>query len=210
MRVCKKCGGEKPLLDFPINNTLASGILRKHTCNSCRNHQSKVRQRLHKENIRPDKGVCPICKKTTTKLVLDHNHETDKFRGWLCNDCNNALGKFGDDVRMLQNAIEYLSEEQTTMYRPLPFNVTVKESEIEGLGLFATMGIPAKTNLGVSHYFWDDRLIRTPLGGFYNHAEIPNCYSEISNDYAQLITLRDIEEGEEITCFYSINPFKLL
>ena len=108
MRLCKKCGEEKILLDFPINNTLASGILRKHTCNVCRAHQSKIRQRLHKEYSRPDQGECPICEKETTKLVLDHNHNTDKFRGWLCNDCNNALGKFGDDVALLQKAIDYL------------------------------------------------------------------------------------------------------
>ena len=95
------------------------------------------------------------------------------------------------------------------VYRPLPYNLTVKDSEIEGLGLFASMPIDKETNLGISHVFTDDQLLRTPLGGFYNHSEDPNCYSEISDGYAQLITLRDIRKGEELTTFYSINPLKL-
>ena len=40
--------------------------------------------------------------------MLDHNHTTDKFRGWVCNDCNNALGKFKDDAYTLRRAIKYL------------------------------------------------------------------------------------------------------
>ena len=109
-RKCKKCGQTKKLKDFPINNTLASGILRKHTCNICRGHQSKVRSKLHKENKRPELIVCPICQKKTYKVVLDHNHSTDEFRGWLCNDCNNGLGKFNDDIVLLRKAIKYLKK----------------------------------------------------------------------------------------------------
>jgi hypothetical protein len=41
-------------------------------------------------------------------IVLDHDHDTDEFRGWLCNDCNNALGKFRDSIDMLRRAINYL------------------------------------------------------------------------------------------------------
>ena len=95
------------------------------------------------------------------------------------------------------------------LYRPLPYSLTIKESNIEGLGLFASMPIDKETNLGISHVFTEDQLLRTPLGGFYNHSEDPNCYSEISDHYAQLITLKDIEKGEELTCFYTLNPLKL-
>jgi protein-arginine kinase activator protein McsA len=110
-RSCKKCGENKPLKQFPINNTLKSGILRKHTCSSCRYEQSKARVRLHKQHKRPSSLICPICQKQADKIVLDHNHETGEFRGWLCNDCNNALGKFNDDIEILQKAINYLSKD---------------------------------------------------------------------------------------------------
>ena len=108
MRVCKRCDETKPLDRFPINNTLPSGVLRKHTCNDCRSHQGKVRARLHRENTKPTDATCPICKRSGGKIVLDHDHDTDEFRGWLCNDCNNALGKFGDSIDMLRRAINYL------------------------------------------------------------------------------------------------------
>tara|TARA_R110002074_G_scaffold214746_1_gene384553 strand:+ start:23 stop:397 length:375 start_codon:yes stop_codon:yes gene_type:complete len=107
-RTCKKCGKEYLLTDFPINNTLASGILRKHTCKYCRAHQSRVRAKLHRENKRPESITCPVCESHTHRPVMDHCHKTDTFRGWICNDCNNALGKFNDSVAMLKKAIEYL------------------------------------------------------------------------------------------------------
>jgi len=113
-RVCKKCGSEKPMQEFPINNTFfhqATGevrIIRKHTCNSCRYEQSKDRARLLKEHEKPSEAECPICLRTTDKLVLDHDHDTGEFRGWLCNDCNSAVGKLNDDVGTLERAIKYL------------------------------------------------------------------------------------------------------
>ena len=110
-RECKVCHQIKQLGQFPINNTLSSGILRKHTCTECRKQQGKVRARLHRENRKPDHLRCPICHKHVSgskSIVLDHDHATDKFRGWLCNDCNNGLGKFNDSIDMLTRAINYL------------------------------------------------------------------------------------------------------
>ena len=37
------------------------------------------------------------------------------------------------------------------MYKPLPNGITIKESPIEGLGLFATEDIPANTVIGKIH-----------------------------------------------------------
>jgi formate dehydrogenase maturation protein FdhE len=107
-RLCKKCNTFYDIEMFPVNNTFPDRVLRKHTCKKCRSHQAKVRRKLHKENKRPRTITCPICGTHTDKPVLDHNHTTDKFRGWVCNDCNNALGKFKDDVYTLKKAIRYL------------------------------------------------------------------------------------------------------
>jgi len=58
------------------------------------------------------------------------------------------------------------------MYRPLPSTLTIKSSNIDGLGLFSVSEIPNNTILGVTH-IKDDRFdngySRTPLGGFFNH-----------------------------------------
>ena len=61
------------------------------------------------------------------------------------------------------------------VYKPLPDSVTVTTSKINGLGLFAKENIPQATNLGTSHVKVGDKIIRTPLGGFINHANYPNC-----------------------------------
>ena len=94
------------------------------------------------------------------------------------------------------------------MYKPLPDSVTIKSSDINGLGLFATKGIGQGTDLGTTHIKVNDKIIRTPLGGFINHAENNNCVKTELRDerYTKkwnLITLRDIKEGEELTLKYT-------
>ena len=90
------------------------------------------------------------------------------------------------------------------MYRPLPKSLTIKNSSIDGLGLFATADIPKKTSLGLSHIKVNGEYIRTPLGGFYNHSDIPNCETYIKGEFMFLMTLKDIKSGEEITAEYTL------
>jgi len=44
------------------------------------------------------------------KICYDHDHKTDKFRGWLCGHCNSALGMVNDDISILEGLIKYLKE----------------------------------------------------------------------------------------------------
>jgi hypothetical protein len=69
-------------------------------------------------------GVCAICKKPETMcrkgtlqlLSIDHDHMCCPgpkacgkcIRGLLCKRCNGGLGHFGDNIVLLQAAIEYL------------------------------------------------------------------------------------------------------
>ena len=61
------------------------------------------------------------------------------------------------------------------MYKPLPEPLTIKQSKVDGLGLFAKEGIAQGTNLGTCHIKIGEHLLRTPLGGFINHANDHNC-----------------------------------
>ena len=102
------------------------------------------------------------------------------------------------------------------MYKPLPDSLTIKSSGIHDLGLFAKEGIAQGTNLGMSHIKIADQIIRTPLGGFINHSNTENCVkvellmtneynSQQKYDYKKwnLVTLRNIKEGEELTLRYT-------
>ena len=96
------------------------------------------------------------------------------------------------------------------MYKPLPDSLTIKSSDISGLGLFAAQHIEKATNLGTSHLKMDDTIVRTPLGGFINHSDTPNCVkvelllTEGSNRKKwNLMTIQDIKEGEELTLEYT-------
>ena len=102
------------------------------------------------------------------------------------------------------------------MYKPLPDNVTIKNSGIDGLGLFTKENINRGTNLGMSHLKLGEKIFRTPLGGFINHSNTPNCVKaelrftnednpKLSFDYKKwnLIVIDDVKEGEELTVRYT-------
>lgn len=96
-------------------------------------------------------------------------------------------------------------------YLPLPNCLTIRESSIHGLGLFATEELPAGLNIGITHVKdsrFEDGYIRTPLGGFFNHSDDPNVEAEASEDYVYLIVLRDIKAGEELTAKYWLYDIK--
>ena len=104
------------------------------------------------------------------------------------------------------------------MYRPLPESLTIKQSGINGLGLFAAKGIAQGTNLGITHLEMmmrdnKESIYRTPLGGFINHSNTPNVVKVELRTNGQdpscvtkkwsLVALRDIKEGEELTIRYT-------
>ena len=102
------------------------------------------------------------------------------------------------------------------MYKPLPSSLVIQSSSVDGQGLFAKQNIPAKENLGVTHIKLGEKIIRTPLGGFINHSNNPNCVKshtlvtnykdiKIKYDYKQwnLFTLKNIKKGEELTLKYT-------
>lgn len=97
------------------------------------------------------------------------------------------------------------------MYRPLPAGLTIGKSNIDGLGLLATEFIPAHRVLGIAHIAnsnFPHGFIRTALGAFYNHSDTPNCQTQDGwwqhMPVKYLVTLRDINAGEELTASYTL------
>jgi len=109
-KCCIKCGEEKPLKEFRVDKSRAD--FRRNECVSCYDELSRQRYWVRK-TAPPTPSCCETCGREfspTRKPVLDHSHETGLFRGWLCNSCNSGLGQFGDNIELLQKAIDYLSK----------------------------------------------------------------------------------------------------
>ena len=101
------------------------------------------------------------------------------------------------------------------MYSPLPKGLIISPSKIQGLGVFTQFFVPKGTNFGMTHIKFKDTLLRTPLGGFLNHSDNPNCHKAklrftneddpmVKFNYViwNLMVIEDIKEGEELTVKY--------
>ena len=114
------------------------------------------------------------------------------------------------DINEYHELMNKLKKEKT--YKPLPESVTVKSSPIHGLGLFAIETIPKNIDLGMIHFvlenLYDNRereIIRTPVGGFVNHSENPNCERvEVKLHRWNIKTIKEVKKGEELTLKYTI------
>ena len=102
------------------------------------------------------------------------------------------------------------------MYKPLIDSLTIQQSGINGLGLFAKEDIAQGTNLGMSHVAIGSGIIRTPMGGFINHANEANTVKvelkidktddpllKVATKKWNLVALRNIKKGEELTVRYT-------
>ena len=101
---CPKCNEWKPVEEF-LSKTKRS--IRAY-CTSC--WATYYRQRKYKDFPPPTKAceLCGVVFNEKIKPHLDHDHATNKFRGWLCRKCNMALGLFKDSSSTLEKALEYL------------------------------------------------------------------------------------------------------
>ena len=93
------------------------------------------------------------------------------------------------------------------MYQALPSCLQVKHSSVAGQGIFATEDIPDSIYLGISHIVVDDKIMRTPLGGFVNHSDDPNCIKWFEKqewgDIYYMRTIKPIKKGEELFLKYT-------
>ena len=95
-----------------------------------------------------------------------------------------------------------------TPYTALPPVLHIKDSPVAGQGIFAKENIPADFALGMSHVVIVGQIIRTPLGGFINHSDTPNCEKWEENQRYYMRTTKPIKKGEELfLCytFYKVN-----
>ncbi len=121
--VCIKCDIRQPIENFQQMSYTKSGEAEiKRTCRSCQKGHRQVIATLRKQNVYPDNNYCcPICERSIEEVnkynqkllgtwVLDHCHDTNTFRGYICKHCNDGLGGFRDDLTTIERAVIYLKE----------------------------------------------------------------------------------------------------
>lgn len=106
---CLRCHVEKPLTAFQKDKRG-----RRNVCIQCRSNSEKLLKRLRKEYLEEHGGVlptvCDCCGQQAKRLVLDHCHDKEVARGWLCDRCNIAIGNLGDTLEGVMNAVKYLEK----------------------------------------------------------------------------------------------------
>lgn len=92
-------------------------------------------------------------------------------------------------------------------FSPLPNTVFLARSRVHGWGIFSKYSMDENTHVGVSH-IPDNRFenghIRTPVGGFINESEEPNCFLEWDNNqkWWEIVTGEVIMPGDELFLKY--------
>lgn len=114
---CRLCLEIKPIINFSIRNT---GIHRNE-CKTCWRDKNlynsfKITLSQYKELSNNQNNTCAICfsefSPNGQNLSVDHCHKTGIIRGLLCSECNFGLGKFKDNIELLNNAIKYLKKDE--------------------------------------------------------------------------------------------------
>jgi hypothetical protein len=123
---CSGCRKELPLTAFNKNAGRKDGY--NYNCKTCWAEYQAQRSILRKYGITQEEfrrllaaqgGGCGICGRKfgmlrsgkRLRLCVDHDHKTNAVRGVLCTSCNNGLGRFKDDPKLLERAVAYLRRE---------------------------------------------------------------------------------------------------
>ena len=130
---CTRCHISKPLSDYyvGVRNNKQYLYARCKTCcrdinkeqqSNGRNWELKNKYGISLEEYNKQCSarfnVCDICDKQVKTLHVDHNHETNKIRGYLCGSCNRGIGLLKDSAQVCFNASQYLAGHNETSIHP--------------------------------------------------------------------------------------------
>jgi hypothetical protein len=134
LRKCTECGLEATTTDmlpyFKKGKSFKYG--RRPICKVClKSREAKTRYKGMLERrckkfgisvveytnmVSTQNNSCAICKKHKDDFSgrgnafhIDHCHISGRVRGLLCSNCNTGLGQFKDNIKFMENAIQYLS-----------------------------------------------------------------------------------------------------
>ena len=130
---CARCKQVKHVTRFSRNKSKLSG--RNSWCKGCdaithaKGNVTFTTQDID-HLIDASDGTCDICERhedEVGRLRIDHDHETGKLRGLLCNHCNVGGGHYKEDPAILRKAADYfenpIDNDNATMIYSLIFQL---------------------------------------------------------------------------------------
>lgn len=119
-KTCSICNEQKSVSEFYKNKSQCKPCYLARKQDHYHNGGGKERESVRKREklygadypamYEEQEGACKICEKNFSSLCVDHDHNSGKVRGLLCDSCNLMLGYALDNITTLQNAITYLNE----------------------------------------------------------------------------------------------------
>ena len=138
-KTCKKCGESKPLSEYSFKRPKNRKPGLQPRCKTCSLEDTRIwREKQSIDRLKDlyykrtygmsleefnclldvQHGKCKLCYRDVSveglgpnRAVVDHCHKNGQVRGILCNECNRALGYFHDNIQALENAIDYIRNE---------------------------------------------------------------------------------------------------
>ena len=116
---CKECGNAERR-KYTKTDTFRQRYRSERHKQWCRDFDRKRRYGLtpaaFQALLDSQDGRCGVCRTDTPggrwdAFHVDHDHETGKVRGLLCDACNRALGLAGDSLEGVLRFVEYLRRE---------------------------------------------------------------------------------------------------
>lgn len=90
--------------------------LQIRTKNDLQQHHRLISLGEYNRRFQIQGGCCKICSRHQSilnkRLSVDHDHQTGKIRGLLCNSCNLAIGNFKESLNLIKQAVIYLESEE--------------------------------------------------------------------------------------------------
>lgn len=122
-KICNCCKIKKLNTDFINAPSMPDGC--RNECKDCSALQYRARTYGLSEKdlitlMEVQRNKCAICFKSFESMInkdihIDHCHQTGKVRGILCRFCNLGIGYFFDNRAYLQNAIQYLNNNTSSI-----------------------------------------------------------------------------------------------
>lgn len=121
VKICNMCHLLKNQDEFQPNQKDGYGrTTTRPSCNECRAEIVGEPMPLIEKKTMNDRKpkpldifTCPLCQKrtivdVTVKICMDHSARTGKGRDWICDSCNTGLGRFRDEIPVLERLVAYL------------------------------------------------------------------------------------------------------